>query len=185
MDSNFQFLVARGCVPFGDGSLPTGLPKATEKGPKPPKPWPISRGTESSNPSPSSPPAERVCKLSVPRALRLRWRNQIHCTRVREVRAPNRTLCGDCQKLLLEARSWARHASTGRSPKGLMVVAMAVLLIPGSERIMLGLAFRIAVPRFVEQQSARSPVASLGVNLSRLVQLCTTRSNFSGLSLAA
>ena len=38
MDSNFQFLVARGCVPFGDGSLPTGLPKATEKGPKPPKP---------------------------------------------------------------------------------------------------------------------------------------------------
>jgi hypothetical protein len=38
MDSNFQFLVARGCVPFGDGSLPTGLPKATEKGPKPLKP---------------------------------------------------------------------------------------------------------------------------------------------------
>ena len=27
---------------------------------------------------------QRVCKLSVPRALRLRWRNQIHCTRVRE-----------------------------------------------------------------------------------------------------
>ena len=27
-----------------------------------------------------------VCKLSVPRALRLRWRNQIHRTRVREVR---------------------------------------------------------------------------------------------------
>jgi len=38
MDSNFQFLVARGCVPLGDGSLPTGLPKATEKGPKPTKP---------------------------------------------------------------------------------------------------------------------------------------------------
>ena len=38
MDSNFPFLVARGCVPFGDGSLPTGLPKATEKGPKPTKP---------------------------------------------------------------------------------------------------------------------------------------------------
>jgi hypothetical protein len=38
MDSNFQFLVARGCVPFGDGSLPTGLRKALEKGSKPPKP---------------------------------------------------------------------------------------------------------------------------------------------------
>src|SRR6516165_11407349 len=36
--SNFQFLVARECVPFRDGSLPTGLPKATEKGPKPPNP---------------------------------------------------------------------------------------------------------------------------------------------------
>jgi hypothetical protein len=28
----------------------------------------------------------RVCKLSVPRAMRLRWRNQIHCTRLGEVR---------------------------------------------------------------------------------------------------
>jgi len=34
----------------------------------------------------SVPLQQRVCKLSVPRALRLRWRNQIHCTRVREVR---------------------------------------------------------------------------------------------------
>ena len=30
----------------------------------------------------------------------------------------------------------ARHASTGGSPTGLMVIAMAALLIPGSERIM-------------------------------------------------
>src|SRR6516162_641769 len=29
---------------------------------------------------------QRVNKLSVPRAMRLRWRNQIHCTRVRKVR---------------------------------------------------------------------------------------------------